>query len=150
MTWIRLEGEREFIDLLHLGEKEGLLRLGESYLVMLQSHPNPCKVCRSFCIDLLQALDNTASLKANLLIAADSPLQGMLPERPEIIPLPPRLPFANRIQKSLAEFSFDVSILLFDPYGSLWFAWVGDELDAPSLAKETVRWLSYLDIQCPE
>ncbi len=150
MTWIRLEGEREFIDLLHLGEKEGLLRLEESYLVVVQCHQHPCKVCRDFFNDLLRTLENNAEIKAHLLTTANSSLQGLLPKRQEVTLLPPDLDFAIRIKKSLSEFSFEVSILLFDPYGSLWFAWVGDELDAPTLAKETVRWLSYLDIQCPE
>lgn len=150
MSWVRFEGERDFIDLLLACEKEGLFRLGEHYLVFVQPHSSPCAACCDFLLRLINALKTTAEIKAYLLIVTESLEQSSLSEQKEVILLPSRLPFLDRIKNTLEKFSFDVSLHLFDPYGSLWFAWVGDEFNQMSLAPETIGWLSYLDIQCPE
>jgi|GEM_PF-1633516 hypothetical protein len=150
MSWIRFEGERDFVDLLLVCEKEGLLRLGEHYLVLVQPHSIPCKDCYDFLLGLIDTLNNTAEIKTHLLMVTESFQRSAIFEPKEVILLPPQLPFSNRMKNILEKFSFDVSLFLFDPYGSLWFAWVGDEFNQISLAKETTGWLSYLDIQCPE
>jgi hypothetical protein len=150
MSWVRFEGERDFVDLLLVCEKEGLLRLGEHYLVFVQPHSIPCKDCYDFLFSLIDTLKNTAEIKAHLLIATESYQTSVFFKHKKVILLPPRLPFSDRMKNVLEKFSFEVSLLLFDPYGSLWFAWVGNEFDQISLAKETIGWLTYLDIQCPE
>lgn len=150
MSWVRFEGERDFVDILHACEKEGLFRLGEHYLVLVEPHSFPCEDCCDFLLRLIDALNTTAEIKAHLLIATESFEQSSLFEQKEVILLPPRLPFSDRMKNILEKFSFDASLYLFDPYGSLWFAWVGDEFNQISLAQETIGWLSYLDIQCPE
>lgn len=150
MSWIRFEGERDFVDVLLACEQEGILQLGERYLVFVQPHSVPCEDCCNFLLRLIDALNTNAEIRAYLLIVTESLEQSSLFEQKEVILLPSRLPFSDRMKNTLENFSFDVSLYLFDPYGSLWFAWVGDEFNQMSLTQETIGWLSYLDIQCPE
>lgn len=150
MSWVRFEGDRDFVDILHDCEHEGLLRLGEHYLVFVQPHSVSCEDCCDFLLRLIDALKTTAEIKAYLLIATDSLEQSSLFDQKEVILLPPNPPFTERMKNILEKFSYAVSLYLFDPYGSLWFAWAGDEFNQMSLAQETIGWLSYLDIQCPE
>ncbi|PWH13311.1 MAG: hypothetical protein DDG59_14540 [Anaerolineae bacterium] len=150
MTWIRFSGERDFMHLFLACEQEGLLRLGERYLALLQVHSLLCQPCHNFLNHLVDTFAQTAEIQAKLLLVTPSASQNVSFAQSSVILLPHQLPFVEQMQNSLEAFSFDVSLFLFDPNGSLWFAWIGDEYDDLHLADEMLRWLSYLDIQCPE
>jgi hypothetical protein len=41
-------------------------------------------------------------------------------------------------------------LVVLDQFGAPYAAWVGDEADAPGLDRQTLEWLEYIAIQCPE
>lgn len=149
MTWIRYQGERDFIDLFLALERQKQLSMGECYLILVQFHPFPCHYCQSFLSNLLKALAKNSEIKAKVLISENLSQPPHSLQSQDWLYLPEGFLTNERLQASLGIFFADVKVFLFDPYGSLWYAWSGDEF-AVELVPEIIRWLTYLDIQCPE
>ncbi|MCX8061205.1 MAG: hypothetical protein N3D16_01345 [Anaerolineales bacterium] len=149
MTWIRFDGERDFIDIFLACERQKLFQLGDVYLILMQLHTFPCNHCQSFLSNLLDALAKNSDIKVKLLIAENPFDQPKALQSGDLLYLPEGMLSNERLQASLGVFSSDTKVFLFDPYGSLWFAWSGDEVEAETV-EETLQWLTYLDIQCPE
>ncbi|MCS7246729.1 MAG: hypothetical protein NZ840_00615 [Anaerolineales bacterium] len=149
MTWIHFSGERDFLDVFLACERQKLLRLGDAHLILLQAHPFPCTQCSSFLSHLIDCLEAAGDIRARVLVVSAG-FERLTPQGGNaVLSLPEQLLPVEQVRASLGNFFSQTSVLLFDPYGSLWFAWSGEEL-AVDRVQEVLRWLTYLDIQCPE
>jgi hypothetical protein len=125
---------------------------GRANLALFFGHGLGCPACRG----LIQ-----------WLAAQGSELHGLDAEALALLPSPAAAPHDNlagvrlaadpagalrRRYADLIEFDAVTEVMLFvlDRFGVPYAAWTGSEADAPDLCRETLKWLEYIAIQCPE
>jgi hypothetical protein len=101
------------------------------------------------------------------LAAQRSELRGLDAEALVFLPSPAAAPHGDlagvrlaadpagalrRRYAELIEFDTVTEVMLFvlDRFGVPYAAWAGSEADPPDLSRETMKWLEYIAIQCPE
>lgn len=127
---------------------------GQYHLVLFFTHDAQCPACRALADRFdsmrhdLQTLDGRV-----LIVLPGSAGQVAEPCRGSVR----RVVDPNGVSRErygrlmpIPPFASDVMIFVLDQFGAPYAAWIGDEADRPGLDSQTLEWLEYVAIQCPE
>ena len=125
---------------------------GRANLALFFGHGLGCAACRGLIQCLAAQRTELCGLDAEALVclpshasAPDGDLAGVhLAADPD--------GGLRRRYADLIEFDAVTEVMLFvlDRFGVPYAGWTGREADAPDLCRETMKWLEYIAIQCPE
>jgi predicted dithiol-disulfide oxidoreductase (DUF899 family) len=159
MTWQRFDPEARTAPWVTFHTAEGgavaLTQFrGQYQLVLFFAHGPQCAHCRALADRFAALADDLQTFDSRVLVVADAAPT----ELPAAVGGPvrwladpdgvARARCAQLLGRAVAPGV--VLLLVLDPFGSPYAAWAGAEADAPELERQTLEWLAYIAIQCPE
>lgn len=124
---------------------------GKAPVVLAFLHGPTCPVCRSLAGDWAARRAEVEALDGRLhfVVPDAAGAEGALD--PALTLLDPQSLLRTRYAK-LLEFDTEGQVLIFvlDEHNAPYAAWVGNEPDDSAIWYDSLRWLLYVSIQCPE
>lgn len=131
---------------------------GQANLVIFFGHALDCEGCREALRGFVERRHDYAQHDTQVLVIFPEPLDVLHGDpllddiRLPVLSDPGgriRQKYVAQMDSSLAAPDDDLLFIL-DQYGAPWAAYIEAELDSPTLHYDTLKWLEFISIQCPE
>jgi peroxiredoxin len=127
---------------------------GRWNLVLYFSHGPGCLQCQNLTEELASLQDDFDFMEARLLVIWPVAMED-LPDSKEY-PFPVLADPDGEVRRTYAEYlgikalNEPILLVVLDRFGAPYAAAFGEEVDPDSAARETLDWLDYIGLQCPE